>query len=119
MEVNEDKKEKLDRKDDLDNNQKEEEDLNKNKEKEEIKNIINSINKFIDTYEKESLYINFIEKEGYKTYIKNKYDTLFENQQLDNDLYDKDYKTIDEFRDYLLQNDNIDFIYYDNEKEKK
>ena len=35
--------------------------------------IINSIYDFIITYESKSLYINFIDEEGYKAHIKNKY----------------------------------------------
>ena len=80
------------------------------------KNIKNSISNFITTYEQYSLYINFIDEEGHKTYIKNKYDKIFQNYENIN-LYDKDYKSNSDLRKYFLENKNILFKFFDNKKE--
>ena len=80
------------------------------------KNIMNSISNFITTYEQYSLYINFIDEEGHKTYIKNKYDKIFQNYENIN-LYDKDYKSNSDLRKYFLENKNILFKFFDNKKE--
>ena len=63
-------------------------------------------------------YLNFIEEEGHKTYIRNKYDKIFKNLPPDVKLYDENYKSISDFRHYLLNND-ISFKYYFNEKSEK
>ena len=91
---------------------KEREEEEKRKIKNKINEIINSIYNFIITYESKSLYINFIDEEGHKTYIKNKYDELFCNNIKDIKFYNDDYKSIDELRDYLLKNKK--FSFYDN-----
>ena len=74
---------------------------------------MNSILYFIETYESDSLYINFIHEEGHKTFIKKKYDKLFENISLDSD----NYKSIIDLRSYLLN--NTIFKYYDDNKNEK
>ena len=55
--------------------------------------------------------MNFIDDEGHKTYIKNKYDQIFEKLPPNIKLYDEDYKSISDLRHYLLDN-NISFKYY-------
>ena len=72
------------------------------KKKYEKSFIKDSIEQFISVYEKYSLYINFIEEEGVKTYIKNKYDELFSLISKDIKLYPDNYKTKFELRKYLL-----------------
>ena len=84
---------------------------NKKNQNEDIQKIFNSIYKFIISYEKYSLYINFIDDEGYKTYIKNKYHELYNYLSNDNDLFENDYKTTSELRKHLLN--NMKFKIYD------
>ena len=77
---------------------------NKDKIKDEETFIFDSIEKFLINYETYSLYINFIEEEGVKTFIKRKYDELFDNLPSYIKLYPKTYMTIPKLRKYLLKN---------------
>ena len=83
---------------------------------ERISKIMSSIFNFMTTYEKYSIYLNFIDEEGYKSYIKSKYHELFPKLPKDI-LYNNDYKSIEELRKYLLENKK--FSYFDNAKEKE
>ena len=69
-----------------------------------IKIISNAIKGFIKAYEKYSLYFNFIDDEGYKTYIKNKYIELYNYLPIKSIIFENEYKTIPELRKYLLNN---------------
>ena len=71
--------------------------------------ILDYISKFIKVYESYSLYINFIDKEGSKTFIKNKYDELFYLLPSYIKLYPRDYKSILELRKYFLNNKKFKF----------
>ena len=84
--------------------------------KEGIDEIMSYIFNFITTYEKYSLYLNFIDEEGYKTYIKSKYDELFPKLSKDI-LYDNDYKSIEDLRKYLLESKK--FSYFDDSEERE
>jgi len=84
--------------------------------KERIDEIMSHIFSFITTYEKYSLYLNFIDEEGYRTYIKSKYDELFPKLSKDI-LYDNDYKSIEDLRKYLLKKKK--FSYFDDSEERE
>ena len=84
--------------------------------KERIDEIMSYIFNFITTYEKYSLYLNFIDEEGYKTYIKSKYDELFPKLSKDI-LYDNDYKSIEDLRKYLLESKK--FSYFDDSEDRE
>ena len=73
-----------------------------NDKDEEISFVRKSIMKFIKAYEKYSLYINFIDEEGAKTFIKNKYDELYAYAPRYIKLYPNEYKSNYELRQYLL-----------------
>jgi len=77
---------------------------------------MNNIFSFMTTYEKYNLYLNFIDKEGYRTYIKSKYDELFPKLPEDI-LYDYNYKSIEDLRKYLLEKKK--FLYFDDTKERE
>ena len=87
----------------------------KRTKKERIGEIMKYIFSFITTYEKFSLYLNFIDEEGFRTYIKSKYDELFPKLPKDI-LYDNNYKSIEDLRKYLLENKK--FSYFDDSKDK-
>ena len=67
-----------------------------NKNKNDISIILNTIYKFIVTYEKYSLYINFIDDEGYKTFIKNKYYELYNYLPYESIIFKNEYKSLSE-----------------------
>ena len=71
---------------------------------------------FMTTYEKYSIYLNFIDEEGHKAYIKSKYDILFPKLNKD-ELYNNAYKSIEDLRKYLLENKK--FSYFDNTQKKE
>ena len=80
----------------------------------DLNNILKSILKFIFTYERYSLYINFIDDEGYKTHIKNIYDELYNYLSFEPKLYEENYKSSSELRKYLLNNKNIKIMRMEN-----
>ena len=71
-----------------------------------------SMLKFIISYEKNSLYMNFIDDEGSKTFIKEIYDKLNAKNSNLYKLCEKNYKSIYELREYLLSNKKFK-LYYD------
>ena len=79
-----------------------------------IKIISNAIKGFIKAYEKYSLYFNFIDDEGYKTYIKNKYIELYNYLPIKSIVFENEYKTIPELRKYLLNNKKFKIYNKDN-----
>ena len=81
----------------------------KNNVSNNILSISKLINEYIKAYEKYSLYINFIDKEGIKTYIKNKYDEIFCNFPPHIKFYNAEYKSTSELRRYLLKNKKFNF----------
>ena len=84
--------------------------------KESIDKIMDHILAFMTTYEKYSIYLNFLEEEGHKTYIKSKYDEVFPEVCKDI-LYNNDYKSIEDLRKYLLNKKK--FLYFDNTKKRE
>ena len=82
-----------------------EEDENGEKQKKEIEYFISD---FILNYEEKNFYLNFINEEGYKHHIKNIYDEVFNNIQ--DELYDKQYKSTYELRNFFLKNKCFDFF---------
>ena len=81
-----------------------------NDKDEEISFVRKSIMKFIKAYEKYSLYINFIDEEGAKTYMKNKYDELYEYLPSIIKLFPKEYKSNYDLRKYLLDKKRFKLI---------
>ena len=77
---------------------------NTNVSNKEINSIFKLIEGFMKKYEQYSLYINFIDEEGSKTFIKNKYDKLFNYLPSFIKLYPKTYKSTYKLRKYLLKN---------------
>ena len=87
-----------------------------NKNKNDISIILNTIYKFIVTYEKYSLYINFIDDEGYKTFIKNKYYELYNYLPNESIIFKNEYKSLSELRKYLLTNKKFKIYSEDREE---
>ena len=71
---------------------------------------------FIINYEKKSLYINFINEEGYKYHIKDLYEEINNNEEK---LNDKDFKSISELRNFFLTNKNFEYFYFNSENKLK
>ena len=71
-----------------------------------------SMLKFIISYEKNSLYMNFIDDEGSKTFIKEIYDKYNDENSTSYKLNEENYKSIYELREYLLINKKFK-LYYD------
>ena len=69
---------------------------------------------YIKTYEKYSFYINFIDDEGYKAYIRSLYDELFNYLPSKEHLYDeKKFKSYSDLRKFLLTNKKFKLYYTD------
>ena len=73
-----------------------------------INKINDSIFDFILSYEEKSLYINFINSEGYKSHIKKRYDELYSKYIGKVKFYRDDYKSYCELRDFLIKNHNYE-----------
>ena len=88
------------------------------KAKENLLKIREELFEFIKTYENNSLYFNFIDEEGHKTYIRKKYDEIYYKLLPKNiKLYNQDYKDISSLRKFFLLENQKKFKFYYNEEE--